>query len=126
MALGLRIILEIVQALLRAWNKKDEGNLLENVAQTSTLAKVQIIRGQPLNAAGLRAVERTTQLGFGGTGTHRRPENTNKGLRDPRVHIDMGRKLRTRRSSCRSITAEGPAKSLARAARPSPPVDVAT
>ena len=116
MALGLRIIREIVQALLRVWNKKDEGNLLENTAQISTasgdgsalagtgfsspsqpgvttgdgaasqspgtpsrLAKVQTIHGRPLNAAELRAVERATQLGFGGKGTHQHPENTNKG-----------------------------------------------
>ena len=109
MALGLRIIREIVQALLRVWNKKDEGNLLENAAQTSTasgegaarqspetpsrLANVQTIHGRPLNAAGvLRAVERATRLGFGGTGTHPRPENTNKGSSDPRVHIDMAKK----------------------------------
>ena len=91
MALGLRIILEVVQALLRVWNKEDEGNLLENVAQTSTasgdgaasqapgtpsrLANVQTIHGRPLNAAGLREVE-----------------NTNKGLSDPGVHIDMAKK----------------------------------
>ena len=134
MALGLRIIREIVQALLRAWNKKDEGNSLE-AAQTSTasddggngkpalagtgffspsqpgvttgdgaasqspgtssrLANVQTIHGRPLNAAGgLRAAERTTQLVFGGTGTHQRPENTNKGLSDPRIHIDMAKKI---------------------------------
>ncbi|QIG51905.1 hypothetical protein G5V57_31905 [Nordella sp. HKS 07] len=115
MALGLRIIREIVQALLRVWNKKDEGNLLENAAQTSTasgdgsalagdgaasqspgtpspLANVQTIPGRPLNAAGLRDVERATQLVFGGTATHQRPENTNKGLSDPGVHIDMAKK----------------------------------
>ena len=126
MALGLRIIHEIVQALLRVWNKKDEGNLLENAARTSTasgdgsalaatgfsspgvttgdgaasqspgtpsqLANVLNIQGRPLNTARLRAVERTTQLGFGGTGTHQRPENTNKGLSDPGVHIDMAEK----------------------------------
>ncbi|QIG48020.1 hypothetical protein G5V57_09980 [Nordella sp. HKS 07] len=109
MALGLRIIREIVQVLLRVWNKEDEGNLLENVAQTSTasgdgaasqapgtpsrLANVQTIHGRPLNAAGgLRAAERATQLVFGGTGSHQRPENTNKGLSDPGVHIDMAKK----------------------------------
>ena len=73
MALGLRIIREIVQALLRAWNKKDEDNILENATQTSKasddgaagqspgtpsrLANVQTIHGRPLNAARLRAVE---------------------------------------------------------------------
>ena len=82
MALGLRKIREIVQALLRAWNKKDEGQL----------ANVQTIDGRPLNAAGFRAVERATQLRFGGTGTHQRPENTTKGLSDPGVHIDMAEK----------------------------------
>ena len=108
MALGLRIIREIVQALLRVWTKKDEGNILENAAQTSTAsgdgaasqspgtssrpATVQTIHGRPLNAARSRAVERTTQLVFGGTGTHQRPENTNKGLSDPRIHIDMAKK----------------------------------
>jgi len=108
MALGLRIIREIVQALLRAWNKKDEGNSLENAAQTSTasddgtasqstgtpsrLANVRTVHGRPLNAARLREVERTTQLVFGGTGTHQRPENTNKGLSDPGTHIDMAEK----------------------------------
>jgi len=73
MVLGLQIIREIVQALLRAWNKKDEGNSLENAAQTSTasddgtasqstgtpsrLANVRTVHGRPLNAARLRAVE---------------------------------------------------------------------
>src|SRR5580765_2556245 len=68
MALGLRKIREVVQALLRVWNKKDEGNLLENAAQISTAsddgaasqspgspsrpANVQTIHGRPLNAAG--------------------------------------------------------------------------
>ena len=108
MALGLRKIREIVQALLRVWNKKDEGNVLENAAQTSTAsgdgaagqspgtpsrpANIQTIHGRPLNAAGLRAVERTTQLVFGGPGTHQRPENTKKVLSDPGVHIDMAKK----------------------------------
>jgi len=104
MALGLRIILEIVQAWLRVWNKKDEGNrngkpalagdgaASQSRGTPSQLAKVQTIHGRPLNAAGLLAVERTTQLGFGGTGTHQRPENTNKGLSDPGVHIDMAEK----------------------------------
>ncbi|QIG47257.1 hypothetical protein G5V57_05650 [Nordella sp. HKS 07] len=104
MALGLRIIHEIVQALLRVWNKKDEGNrngkpalagdgaARRSPGTPSPLANVQTIHGRPLNAAGLRAVERATQLGFGGTGTHQRPENTNKGLRDPGVHIDMAKK----------------------------------
>jgi len=97
-----------VQALLRVWNKKDEDNILENAAQTSKAsddgaagqspgtpsrpANIQTIHGRPLNAAGLRAVERATQLVFGGTGTHQRPENTNKGLSDPGVHIDMAKK----------------------------------
>jgi len=104
MVLGLQIIREIVQALLRVWNKKDEGNRNGKPAlagdgaasqspwSPSRPAKAQTIHGQPLNAAGLRAVERTTQLVFGGTGTHQHPENTNKGLRDPGVHIDMAKK----------------------------------
>ena len=73
MALDLRKIREIVQALLRVWNKKDEGNILENAAQTSTAsgdgaagqspgtpsrpANIQTIHGRPLNAARLRAVK---------------------------------------------------------------------
>ncbi|QIG49176.1 hypothetical protein G5V57_16500 [Nordella sp. HKS 07] len=104
MALGLRIILEIVQALLRVWNKKDEGNrngkpalagdgaASQSPGTPSRPANVQTIHGRPLNAAGSRAVERATQLGFGGTGTQQRPENINKGSSDPRVHIDIAKK----------------------------------
>ncbi|QIG46915.1 hypothetical protein G5V57_03630 [Nordella sp. HKS 07] len=111
MALGLRKVREILQALLRAWNKKDEGNRLENAAQTasepgvttgggtasqslgtpSRPENVQTIPGRPLNAAGSREAERATQLGFGGTGTHQRPENASKGSSDPRVHADIFR-----------------------------------
>ncbi|QIG46633.1 hypothetical protein G5V57_01975 [Nordella sp. HKS 07] len=99
MILGLRIIREIVQALLRVWNKKDEGNrngkpalagdgaASQSPGTPSQLAKVQTIHGGPLNAAGLCAVERTTQLVFGGTGTHQRAGNTNKGSSDPGAHI---------------------------------------
>ena len=50
MVLCLRIIREIVQALLRLWNKKDEGNLLENAARTST-ASGDGSNGKPALAA---------------------------------------------------------------------------
>lgn len=133
MVLDLRKLREIVQALLRAWNKKAGDDVLENVAQTSAAsgdgsdgkpalagagfsspsqpgvttgdgaasqspgtpsrpANVQTTHGRPFNAAGLRAVERATQLVSGGTGTHQRPEDTKKGLSDPRVHIDASRR----------------------------------
>lgn len=36
-----------------------------------------------------RAVELATQMGFVGTGTYQSPEDTKKGIDDPRVHIDV-------------------------------------
>jgi len=65
MALGLRIIREIVQALLRVWNKKDEGNILENAAQTST-ASGDGSNGKPALAA--TGPDPVSQLRSGGRG----------------------------------------------------------
>ncbi|QIG46981.1 hypothetical protein G5V57_03985 [Nordella sp. HKS 07] len=90
MALGLRIILEVVQALLRVWNKKDEGNLLENAAQTSTASDDGAVHGRPLNAAKLLSAQHNWSLAE--QGHIKRPENTNKGSSDPGVHIVMAKK----------------------------------
>ena len=36
-----------------------------------------------------RAVELATQMGFVGTGTYQSPDDTKKGINDPRVHVDV-------------------------------------
>jgi hypothetical protein len=36
-----------------------------------------------------RAVELATQMGFVGTGTYQSPDDTKKGIDDPRVHVDV-------------------------------------
>ncbi|QIG51343.1 hypothetical protein G5V57_28695 [Nordella sp. HKS 07] len=83
MVLGLRIIHEILQALLRVWNEKDEGNLLENAAQTSTASGDEAASQSPETPSGPANVQ---------TRTHQRPENTNQELSDPGVHIDALRR----------------------------------
>ena len=112
MVLGLQIIREIVQALLRVWNKKDEGNrngkpalagdgaARQSPGTPSRLANVQTIHGRPLNAAGLRAVEHRclmpTVMGHCGTAKTTRPD-----MAEP--FSVWPRKLRSRRSSCRKF-----------------------